>query len=217
MGQQDAIPVTSDPKYREDQFYVGLTYNLLLQRPQDMIQVGLSYGFHAGFIRDFPINAQRNVAIGVGLGYSGNNYYSNLRALKDGDGNVSYDFVDSETSRDTSSRSRFGTHLAEIPIEFRWRTSTDTKYKFWRVYAGVRVGYVFSNVSVYREDGFKTKFSNPDMNGLLYGLTLSVGYNTWNFYAYYGLTPLLKDGTTTVDGEEIRYRDLKLGLMFYIL
>lgn len=45
---------------------------------------------------------------------------------------------------------------------------------------------------------------------------LSVGYNTWNFYAYYGLNSFFKENTL-LEGEQIELQSFQLGLMFYIL
>src|SRR5690606_10878444 len=71
-----------DEKYREDQFYFSVTYNLLQSKPEGMSQRGFSSGFHFGFIRDMPINDRRNIAIGVGLGLSSNSYNQNMLISK---------------------------------------------------------------------------------------------------------------------------------------
>ena len=55
-----------DLKYREDQFYTGITYNFLENKPSGISQQGLSGGLHFGFIRDFPINKNSTRAIGIG-------------------------------------------------------------------------------------------------------------------------------------------------------
>ena len=80
---QDSLVTTIDTasvyqKYREDQFYLGLTFNLLTNKPEAMEQNGFSGGLQFGFIRDMPINKQRNWAIGVGAGISMNTYNQNL-------------------------------------------------------------------------------------------------------------------------------------------
>ena len=49
-----------DPKYREDQFYLAITYNLLGNKPDNVTQTGFSSGFHLGYIRDLPLNERRN-------------------------------------------------------------------------------------------------------------------------------------------------------------
>ena len=59
-----------DSNYREDQFYFGLTYNSFTNTPENFNQTGFSPGLKVGFIRDFPINLQRDIAIGIGLGLS---------------------------------------------------------------------------------------------------------------------------------------------------
>ena len=83
-------------------------------------------------------------------------------------------------------------YLIEMPLEFRWRTSTPSDYKFWRVYTGFKLGYVLANSSKYKGNSRNIKISNiKDFNKFQYGLTLSAGYNTWNFYLYYGLNPII--------------------------
>ena len=44
-----------DSLYREDQFYAGVTYNLLGKMPSGLSQNGFSSGFYFGFIRDMPV------------------------------------------------------------------------------------------------------------------------------------------------------------------
>ena len=51
--------VYDDPKYREDQFYLALTYDFMENKPAGMSQQGLSSGVHLGVIRDMPINEKR--------------------------------------------------------------------------------------------------------------------------------------------------------------
>jgi len=107
--------------------------------------------------------------------------------------------------------------MVDLPIEFRWRNSTYESHKFWRIYGGVKFSYVFSDRSVLDagEDTYKIK-NNPDVNNFQYGVYLSSGYNTWNVYAYYGLTPMFKS-VKTVQGESIDMRTMNIGLIFYIL
>ena len=57
-----------DLKYREDQFYLGITYNLLSNVPSSLNIRGLSGGIHFGYLRDMPINERRNIAIAIGAG-----------------------------------------------------------------------------------------------------------------------------------------------------
>ncbi len=201
-----------DDKYLEDQFYLGLGFNFLLDRPQDVSQRSLSYSFQLGFIKDIPLNQNRNFGIGLGVGYATNSYYTNIGASDMG-GQRTYEILNSEEFK----RTKLETHAVEFPFEIRWRTSTAETYKFWRVYTGARVGYVFSGRSRLTTDDGSDGFSNPDIQNLQYGLTLSFGYNTWNIHAYYALNPLLEDGTTLDTGDAIDFRVLRIGVIFYIL
>jgi hypothetical protein len=211
LHAQDAQPSSLEP-YREDQFYLGVSYNILLNLPGEASQSNLSYGLQAGFIRDIPLNPQGTVAVGVGLGYGVNSYYSNLRAIEDGDG-FRYEYLDEDDYR----RNKVETHLIEVPVEFRWRTSTRETYKFWRIYGGFKLGYVVGSRSKLVTESFKDSFYNTDTENFRYGLMLNIGYNTFNFHIYYGLNPLFEDGVTDPNGQELDMVPLHLGLMFYIL
>ena len=182
-----------------------------MNSPDALDQRNLSYNLQLGFIKDIPLNKRRNFGFGVGLGYAANSYYSNMGVTEDGDVRT-YQIVDDENF----NRSKLETHAIEFPLEVRWRTSTATEYKFWRIYAGAKLGYVFSGRSKLVADEGNVSFSNDDINTLQYGLMLNFGYNTWNIHAYYSLNPLLKEGVS-IAGESIDLRVLRVGLTFYIL
>ncbi|MBR9853481.1 MAG: PorT family protein [Algicola sp.] len=207
-----AQSTTTTDRYLEDQFYVGVGYNVLMDKPDNIAQRNLSYNLQFGFIKDISFNKRRNFGIGLGLGYAINSYYFNLMATEENN-IVRYEIVDEANF----NRSKLGTHAIELPFEIRWRTSTPDDYKFWRIYAGARLGYVFSGRSKLVTDMGNTTFNNPDIEEFQYGLTLSFGFNTWNFHAYYGLNNLLKDSALLENGDAIEFRVLRAGLIFYIL
>ena len=212
FSQEVAENTPVDSRYLEDQFYIGFGYNLLLNKPTDAVQRNLSFNLQAGFIKDIPLNARRNFGVGLGLGYAVNSYYSNIVASELDEG-VAYEVL----STTEFNRNKLETHSLEVPFEFRWRTSTTEEYKFWRIYAGAKLGYVFSGRSRTVTDDGTTAFSNPDIQDLQYGLILSFGYNTWNVHAYYSLNSLLKDGTNLQTGESLDLNVLRIGVIFYIL
>tara|TARA_R110000868_G_scaffold199104_1_gene445656 strand:+ start:54 stop:746 length:693 start_codon:yes stop_codon:yes gene_type:complete len=211
---QETLNKDIDSLYREDQFYVGVTYNLLENLPNDMSQTGFSLGFHLGFIRDIPINKRRNIAIGLGLGYSANSFNQNLLINKDDLGAITYNILEGGS---TYSKNKFSSHFIELPFEFRWRTSTPESYNFWRIYTGFKIGYMLTHTTKYKGDLGTLRFTDIDsFNSFQYGLTLSAGYNTWNIHLYYGLNPIFSDDAE-LNGNNLDINVFKLGLIFYIL
>ncbi|HLT51103.1 MAG TPA: porin family protein [Arenibacter sp.] len=213
MGQEPNTGPLTDANYLEDQFYVGLTYNFLMDLPTDGAQRNLSYGLQGGFIKDIPLNLGRTFGLGIGVGYGVNSYYTNLRALDNGT-ELEYVLLDSDTRY---KRNKIETHVLEMPLQFRWRNSTPEEYKFWRIYAGMKFGYVFANRSKYVSATEKFSFKNTDVREFQYGIALNVGYNTFNIHVYYALRSLFRDGTSLSSGEPINMRPLQVGLIFYIL
>ena len=202
-----------DSLYKEDQFYIGVTYNVLVKMPSGLSQNGFSSGFHLGFIKDMPINKKRNWAFGLGLGYSANSINQNLRISEQQSGTYTYELLQSSEF----SKNKFAQHLVEVPFELRWRTSTPDSYKFWRIYTGFKLSYVFASNSKFKNNDGQIKHNNIGaFNKLQYGLTLSVGYDSWNAYIHYMLNPVFKD-EAQLNGNAIDFRMAKIGIMFYIL
>ena len=201
-----------DSLYREDQFYIGVTYNTLQNRPIGVTQNNFTPSFSIGILRDMPINKARNKAIAAGLGYSLNSYNQNL-LISENNGNRQYSVIQDGTLFD---KNKLTLHSIDIPIEYRWRTSVPETHKFWRIYTGLKLSYLFDTKSSYEDS--QTSYSvtgNPDINKFQYGTYLSVGYNTVNFNIYYGLNPIFK--SAELNGRAIEMNTLNFGFMFYIL
>ena len=126
---QDTVIVKVDSLYREDQFYFAITYNTLMNKPSGVSQSKFSSGLSAGFLRDMPINKKRTVAIASGIGFSYNNYNQNL-AISSPAGTPIYTIIDSDIAYD---KNKFSMLSVDVPLEFRWRTSTYESHKFWRI------------------------------------------------------------------------------------
>ena len=155
---KDVINKDLDSLYREDQFYIGVSYNTLGKKPEDLSQSSFSSSFYLGFIRDMPINKARTLAVGLGLGYSANSFNQNLLINKDNFGAISYTLLNDSN---TYTKNKFSSHLIEFPLEFRWRTSSASEYNFWRVYTGFKVSYMFANVAKYKGDLSGTRRRAP--------------------------------------------------------
>lgn len=222
LAQEDALVDTDsllvkykDDKYLEDQFYIGMVYNVLTKKPAGLTQNNFSNGIMLGFIKDIPLNAERNFGLGLGLGYSTNSFYYNIYAYKE-NGNVYYDYIGSDQFFE---RSKIETHAVDIPFEIRWRTSSALKTSFWRVYGGVKFSYVFYGLSKFITDSDKIIFQNPDINKFTTSFYLSFGYKTWNFYGSYAMQPLFESNDLQLreSGSAIEMGYFNVGLIFYIL
>jgi hypothetical protein len=197
----------ADSLFREDQFYISVSYNLLQHKPADFSQYSFSSGFTAGFLRDFPISKNRHWSIAPGLGYA----YNNLKQ------NINIQGV-SEPSDFTSDvvRSSIQLHYLELPLEIRWRNASPESHKFWRIHAGFKTSYLLGGKFNYESDiiGNGTENIKSVLNKFQYGVYLSFGFNTWNPYIYYGLNPIFDKNETALENN---VSALNIGLKFYIL
>lgn len=209
---ENAPKVKIDSLYREDQFYFSFTLNTLQNKPAGLTQDKFSSGFSAGFLRDMPINKKRTFAIAPGLGLTFNNYNQNL-AITESNGIPVYTIIDPLTEYD---RNRFSQFSVDVPVEFRWRSSTFESHRFWRIYGGLKMSYLIYDKSVYEDAQGKIVFSNnKDFNKFQYGAYIASGYNSINVYAYYGLNSLFNSVKTST--ESIDMNSLNIGVIFYIL
>lgn len=202
---QDSIN-SIDFKYREDQFYFGITHTLMQDKPAGFSPSSVSIGMSGGFLRDFPVNKDRTIALAPGIGYS----YLNLR------GNLGITPENEHVILGSFKKSSLSLHAIDFPLELRWRTSTPYSHKFWRVHLGFKASYVFGDRSKTSTNEYSATFrDDPNVNKWLYGMYVSAGFNTWNFYMYYGLNNIYKDDVLKWDNNKLKL--LNVGVMFYIL
>jgi len=206
----DTLIKSNDLLYREDQFYLGVNYGLLQNKPQGISQNGFSAGFNFGFLRDIPLNKNRNIGIAIGTGYSFYSYRTNFRISKT-QNDIKY------TIAENFDKNNLSLHFLDFPIEFRWRTSTPKNINFWRVYTGFKLSYLTFNRSQIKGN-FPTETikNNPDFNKFRYSVFLSCGHGSITFYVNYSLNPIFKNAYY-IDEKRINMSDMNLGLIFYIL
>ncbi|HEY9220025.1 MAG TPA: porin family protein [Lutibacter sp.] len=198
-----------DLKYLEDQLYLSVSYSILNNKPATISQNGFSGGFSMGFIKDIPLNEQRNIGLAIGAGYAYNVYVQNLKISRN---NQTTLFEPAEEYK----TNRLGINAIEMPIEFRWRTSTPEKYSFWRVYGGIKIAYLMTAKTKFVDSEVQITTKNiPEINKIQYGVILAAGYSTWNLYFYYGLSPLFKNAE--FNEKELDLKDINIGLKFYIM
>jgi hypothetical protein len=199
---QEIKPIEIDSLYREDQFYASLSYNLIQNRPDGFKQFSFSPGVTFGILRDIPISKNRHWAIAPGIGYSYNNIkqFINSEEIVGATENISSENI----------RTIITTHSVDFPLEIRWRNSTPNSHSFWRIYTGFKTSYVFNSKLKLESTTESSKESISDeINRWQYGAYISVGFNTWNPYIYYGLNPIFKEGS--------KMSNFNVGFIFYIL
>jgi len=201
-----------DNKYLEDQFYLGLYYSTLTSSPENFNQNKFSSTLNFGFIRDFPFNKQRNFGIGAGVGLSFSSSNSNLK-LSDLNSSVSGEIVNGQDF----TKNKWNTTKIEFPFEVRWRTSTPTSYKFWRVYFGVKTSYLLKSKYKYESLNSNYTLENLPFRKTQSGITVNAGNNTWNLGLYMGLNPIFNKEFGQNNPNLKDLKEFKLGLVFYIL
>lgn len=208
IPELDRTIKVTDPFYREDQFYLGVTHSILTQQPEHFKQRSISIGTNFGFLRDISVNKQRTFAIAPGVGLAFHNLRHNWALLNVQEGTFS---IDQNFSKNVQKLM-----YLEVPIEFRWRNSKVHSHKFWRVYTGVKYSYLLRSTTKYNGTFGEINYSNNDLvSKSNIGVYVSAGFNTWNLYAYYGFTPLYKKNTLTTNQSNLNM--INVGLMFYIL
>lgn len=195
--------VVTDEHYLEDQLYISLSYQQLMNLPDEISQTGFSYSLSLGFIRDLPLNSDRNRGLALGLGYNLNVHYFNVED------------IGLEEDDSTVKNNKVALSMIEMPIEFRFRNSSPVKYKFWRFYPGIKLSYSFYDSNNIKQSEDFDVSQVIQINDFQYGISLSAGYNNWNFYTYYGISTLFNESESYPN--EIEANEIKLGLIFYLL
>ena len=196
--------------YREDQIYFGTSFMLLNSNQEKFKRQGISKHFQLGFVRDIPIISSGKLAIGLGLGYSFQDYNSNLVRFNINNGSSIY-----IVNYTLNQKSKLSFNFIEFPISLRWRNSSPDNHQFWRVYTGFKFQRNFFSKLKY-SSGY-TKNISDEVNNWKKELYLSFGYNTWNFYFSYDLNQVMKNLRNQYSGKPFNITSLKIGLIFYIL
>ena len=194
-------------KYREDQIYFSIYYNSLGDNLNNFKENKFSSSINVGFLRDIPLSSSGKFAIGIGFGLGINSFNNNLKLSNSN----SYTLLN---NREIPRKNVFNYSEFQIPFEIRWRNSSIDSYKFWRIYAGLKYSRVFSSSYIFESEQEKYKLNNTPINLDQIGLTLNIGFNTWNIGLYKSLDSFFNK---KIDSLPNNLEHFKLGLVFYIL
>ena len=193
--------------YREDQLYFGTSLMLLRSNRDDFRTRGLSRHFQLGLIRDIPLSVSGKLSSGLGLGISFEKFTTNLIPKENG----VYSF---DLDKNINNSFSVSVKSFEIPISIRWRNSSNLDYAFWRVYGGIKINW---NFQIRATENLNFETINQDINIFGTNAFVSFGFNTWNFYFSYPLTPVFNSNKINPDSPSIRIKPIKLGLIFFVL
>ena len=207
---QDKLKDNDTTFYRKDKIYFGSSFILLNSEQEKFKRQGISKHFQIGFVRDFPLISSRKLAIGLGLGYSFQNYNSNLVSFNVNDGSTI--FIVNYT---LNQKSKLSFNFIEFPISLRLRNHPHGDHQFERVYTGLKFQRNFLTKVKYVTGNIKN-ISN-EVNNWNKELYLSFGYNVLNFYFSYSLNQIMKNLYNQYSGRSFNLRSIKIGLIFYIL
>jgi len=196
-------------KYREDQIYFSVYYNSLGNELDNFKENKFSSSFNVGFIRDIPISKSRKLALGIGIGYGINSFNNNMKLASNNQNSIVL-----LSSRDIPKKNIFNFSEIQFPLEIRWRNSSPTSYKFWRVYAGLKYSKVLQSSFTHDSSMENYKLKSVPVNLDQLGFTLNIGYNTWNIGLYKSLRPFFNKKISSLPQNLDQF---KLGLIFYIL
>ncbi len=196
--------------YREDQIYINIYYNSLKNGVEEFKENKFSSSINFGFIRDIPLNKSGKFALGIGLGLGFNSYNNNLK-INQINNNLNFEFLENQREYD---KNKFLSSEIQIPLEIRLRNSSINTYKFWRFYAGIKYSRLLSSKYKFDSENIKYQIDDIHLNPDKIGLTLNIGFNTWNIGLYKAIRPFFdKKNNNLSSGLE----EFKVGLIFYIL
>lgn len=192
-------------RYFEDQFYLGLAYNSLGGKVENFKENKFSYSVNYGFIKDIPISKNGKFAFGIGLGLGHNSLNNNLKF-----NNSNFQFAQNVGSIKIN---RYNFTEFQIPFEIRWRNSTVNDYKFWRIYSGLRYSRVINSKYIFEDNTSNGEIDNLPIDKDQLGLTLNIGFNTWNISLYQSINSFF---TQDINSDINDLKQFRLGFIFYI-
>ena len=123
----------------------------------------------------------------------------------------SYELI---SNRDIPKKNTFKFSEIQFPLEIRWRNSSVSNYKFWRIYAGLKYSKILQSSFVHESSQENYKLKTLPLNSDQLGFTLNIGFNTWNIGLYKSLRPFFNKKISSLP---LELEQFKLGLVFYIL
>ena len=190
------IDANNRPDVDRDRLVFNLHWDGWLNSPDSLKVNAFSRGVGFHFYYDIPLDKNNQFSFAPGIGYSCSNYYINALLVEDSLDYVHVDVIDEAVN---VKKNKLALGLLEVPVEFRFRTLPDGKGNSFKIAAGFKGGWQFTNKTKYVGDDIffngpsevKVKlFRYEALNIFRYGPTFRIGYGAVNLQAFYGLSEL---------------------------
>jgi len=157
----------------------------------------VNQGFSCGLTYNFPLGESKKHTIGIGLGYSGHNYFSYSRIMDPytRDTLQIVPYRTDGTVTDGFKRYKVNCNYVEMPLELRFRIKDA-----WKIGVGVKIGILVNAKTKFvgnNDDGLRIREKLCYINNVeryTYTATLRVGYKWVSAYAAMQLLPVFEVG-----------------------
>lgn len=196
-------------QHSRDFFVISLSYDAWMGAPDSIHTGGLSRGFNAAFMYDFPFKTGSKFSIAPGLGISSSNIFFKDQSVAIGEVSPTLQFPS-----DTSFKNyKLSTNYIEIPIELRYRQFPDNANKGFKAGLGLKFGALLNAHTKGRKILSGSKQAQKVSDKRYFqpwraAATARVGYGNFFVFTSYSLTPLLKQNA----GPKINTFSIGIGL-----
>lgn len=185
-----AVTAQSAEDFTNDNVFFDIAAEIWM--PTDEALTSEVYSHNIGFTFYNQLNDEKQFTFAYGFGFAWNNTYTNL-GFNDDPINDEYTSSLLPDSVDYK-RNKYVAAYFDVPLELRFRTKPNEDGKFFRFYAGGKVGVRIGDYSKYVSDELKVKNQSLKVaSQFRYGLQGRIGYGKWAVFAFMPLNNVFED------------------------
>lgn len=216
-----------DRMFPADRFIVTPFIDVWQDVPDGMDLKTLQRGINISALQDMPLG-RTNFSVAAGLGFTSHNLYSDHRYLYD-PANDGFDFHPMAPGHDYD-KNKISLNYLDVPVQIRYRSRELPSTL--RFYLGMKAGLLINAHTKYIGTGYYDMLHYEDsdngvvaidrtgklkehklenINSFSIGLTATIGYGMFNFFAFYPLTDVFEDNSVA----SMRPISLGVSLIFF--
>lgn len=175
-NKPDADDEFSIKKYKGepgDRLIIEINRTVWLGAPSDIKTHWRSLGLNFAFMFDKPIG-RSSFSFGYGIGIFSHNFHSNADFIYKLDSNSKSVTTLLQPKTTPYKTNSYNEKILEIPLEIRFRSKTDRKFK---MEFGVKGGYVINDFrKMVDDDGKLRVYNTKNINHIRYGVNFRIGF-----------------------------------------